>query len=200
MVLILQDIMKLCENEDSDLYALAMSMCIKFDKYWGDFDKINQIMMFAVVLDPRCKVAFFEYCLQNTLGYDKAIVGEFMDKLKSEITCLFGWYVKHNGSVNVRKKEVGGSSDTVDLDELETDIGNYKSLKSQFKMHKQKEGNKASKTELKKYLAETSEDNCDNFDVLRRWKLKLFKVSNCLSNGTRCASNSLVYGCLRIRF
>ncbi|KAF7151315.1 hypothetical protein RHSIM_Rhsim02G0170400 [Rhododendron simsii] len=68
---------KLCENEDSDLYDLAMSMRIKFDKYWGDFDKINQMMMFAVILDPRCKVAFFEYCLQNTLGYDKAIVGNY---------------------------------------------------------------------------------------------------------------------------
>ncbi|KAF7127947.1 hypothetical protein RHSIM_Rhsim11G0015000 [Rhododendron simsii] len=168
-------IMKLCDNEDSDLYDLAMSMRTKFDKYWGDFNKINQMMMFAVVLDPRCKVAFFEYCLQNTLGYDKAIVGEFMDKLKSEITRLFGWYVKHNGFINVRNKEVGGSSDTVDLDGLETDIGNHKSLKSQFKMHKQKEGNMASKTELEKYLAETSEDDCDNFDVLRWWKLNSSK-------------------------
>ncbi|KAF7126546.1 hypothetical protein RHSIM_Rhsim11G0012000 [Rhododendron simsii] len=164
MVLIQQDIMKLCENEDSNLYDLAKSMRKKFDKYWGDFNKINQMMMFAVVLDPRCKVAFFEYCLQNTLGYDKAIVGEFMDRLRSEITHLFEWYVKHTGSLNVRNKEVEGSSDTVDLDRLETEIGNHKSLKSQFKMHKQKEGNMASKTELEKYLAEISEDDCDNFD------------------------------------
>ncbi|KAI8546962.1 hypothetical protein RHMOL_Rhmol07G0160200 [Rhododendron molle] len=175
MVLIQQDIMKLCENEDSDLYDLAISMRTKFDKYWGDFDKINQMIMFAVVLDPRCKVAFFEYCLLNTLGYDKAIVGAFMDKLKSEITRLFGWYVKYNGSLSVRNKEVGGSSETVDLDGRETDIGNHKSLKSQFKMHKQKEGNMASKTELEKYLAETSEDDCDNFDVLRWWKLNSLK-------------------------
>ncbi|KAF7152436.1 hypothetical protein RHSIM_Rhsim01G0100900 [Rhododendron simsii] len=108
-----------------------------------------------------------EYCLQNTLGYDKAIVGEFMDKLKREITRLFGWYVKYNVSLNVHNKEVRGLSDTVDLDGLETDIGNHKSLKSQFKIHKQKEGNMASKTELEKYLVETSEDDCDDFDVLR---------------------------------
>ncbi|KAI8550632.1 hypothetical protein RHMOL_Rhmol06G0122000 [Rhododendron molle] len=107
-------------------------MPTKFDKYWGDFDKINQMMMFAVVLDPRCKVAFFEYCLLNTFGYDKAIVGAFMDKLKSELTRLFGWYVKYNGSLSVRNKEVGGSSETVDLHGLEMDIGNHKSLKSQF--------------------------------------------------------------------
>ncbi|KAF7123666.1 hypothetical protein RHSIM_Rhsim12G0090800 [Rhododendron simsii] len=121
-------------------------------------------------------VAFFEYCLQNTLGYDKAIVGEFMDRLRSEITRLFEWYVKHNGSLNVHNKEVEGSSDTVDLDGLEMEIGNHKSLKSQFKMHKQKEGNMANKTELEKYLAETSEDDCDNFDVLRWWKLNSFKA------------------------
>ncbi|KAF7149979.1 hypothetical protein RHSIM_Rhsim02G0143700 [Rhododendron simsii] len=160
---------RLCDDPSFKLNVREEEMDEDFD----DVDSFEGINRLFLILDA--KLHFFEYCLQNTLGYDKAIVGEFMDRLKSEITRLFGWYEKHNGSVNVHNKEVGGSSDTVDLDGFETDFGNHKSLKSQFKMHKQKEGNMASKMELEKYLAETSEDDCDNFDVLRWWKLNSSK-------------------------
>ncbi|KAF7119892.1 hypothetical protein RHSIM_Rhsim13G0135600 [Rhododendron simsii] len=174
MVLIQQDIVKLCGTEDSNLYDLALGMREKFEKYWGDFDKINQMLMFAVVLDPRCKIGFFEYCFRNTLGYDKTTVGKLTDKITYDTILLFGWYVKNNASVNVHSQEVEGSSE-VDLDGVEMDFGNHKSLKSQFKMHMQKETNMTSKSELEKYLAEASEDDSNKFDVLRWWKLNSFK-------------------------
>ncbi|KAF7135640.1 hypothetical protein RHSIM_Rhsim08G0133300 [Rhododendron simsii] len=150
MVLIQQYIVKLCETDDSDLHDLAFGMREKFDKYWGDFDKINQMLMFATK------------------------VGKLTDKLTHDITRLFGWYVKNNASINVRSQEVEGSSE-VDLDGVEMDFGNHKSLKSQFKMHMQKETNMASKSELEKYLAEASEDDSDKFDILRWWKLNSSK-------------------------
>ncbi|KAF7121224.1 hypothetical protein RHSIM_Rhsim13G0128000 [Rhododendron simsii] len=175
MVLIQQDIVKLCETDDSELHDMALGMREKFDKYWGDFDKINQMLMFAVVLDPRCKIGFFEYCFRNTLGYDKMVVGELTDNITNGITRLFEWYVKNNANLNVRNQEVGGSSDKGDLDGVEMEIGSHKSLKSQFKMHMQKETNMACKSELEKYLAEASEDDSEKFDVLRWWKLNSSK-------------------------
>ncbi|KAI8558683.1 hypothetical protein RHMOL_Rhmol04G0115800 [Rhododendron molle] len=174
-VLIQQDIVKLCETDDSELHDMALGMREKFDKYWGDFDKINQMLMFAVVLDPRCKIRFIEYCFQNTLGYDKTVVGELTNNITDGVTILFEWYVKNNANSNVRSQEVGGSSDKGDLDVVEMEIGSHKSLKSQFKMHMQKETNMACKSELQKYLAEASEDDSDKFDVLRWWKLNSSK-------------------------
>ncbi|XP_059292201.1 zinc finger BED domain-containing protein RICESLEEPER 1-like [Lycium ferocissimum] len=38
---------------DSILTDMARKMKIKFDKYWGDFEDINILLFFAVVLDPR---------------------------------------------------------------------------------------------------------------------------------------------------
>ncbi|KAF7116969.1 hypothetical protein RHSIM_RhsimUnG0008700 [Rhododendron simsii] len=147
MVLILQDIVKLCETDDSELHDMALGMREKFDKYWGDFDKINQMLMFAVVLDLRCKIGFFEYCFRNTLGYDKTVVGELTDNITNGITRLFEWYVKNNANSNVHSQE----------------------------MHMQKETNMACKSELGKYLVEASEDDSDKFDVLRWWKLNSSK-------------------------
>ncbi|XP_058202990.1 zinc finger BED domain-containing protein DAYSLEEPER-like [Rhododendron vialii] len=151
------DIVKLCATDDSDLHDLALGMSEKFDKYWRDFEKIDQMLMFAVVLDPRCKIGFFEYCFQNTLGYDKTLC------------------VKNNASLNVRSQEVGRLSNKIDWDGVKMHIGNHKSLKSQFKVHMQKETKVASKLELEKYLAEASEDDSDNFDVLSWWKLNSSK-------------------------
>ncbi|KAI8536369.1 hypothetical protein RHMOL_Rhmol10G0251700 [Rhododendron molle] len=96
-------------------------------------------------------------------------------RLVPGITRLFEWYVKNNANSNVRSQEVGGSSDKGDLDGVEMEIGSHKSLKSQFKMHMQKETNMACKSELQKYLAEASEDDSDKFDVLRWWKLNSSK-------------------------
>ncbi|KAH7854995.1 hypothetical protein Vadar_019971 [Vaccinium darrowii] len=73
MVLIQQAIKKLCATNDSVLYPLARGMSAKFDKYWRNFQKINPMMLYAVVLDPRCKLGFFEYCFLNTLGFDKKL-------------------------------------------------------------------------------------------------------------------------------
>ncbi|KAH7839452.1 hypothetical protein Vadar_004351 [Vaccinium darrowii] len=144
MVLIQQAIKKLCATNDSVLYPLARGMSAKFDKYWENFEKINPMMLYAVVLDPRCKVGFFEYCFLNTLGFDKRLVSEMTDKITRGITELFEWYVSNNASVNARNREdVGGASNKVDLGSLD----DQKSLKSLFKMHQQNETNMASKSE-----------------------------------------------------
>ncbi|KAF7154835.1 hypothetical protein RHSIM_Rhsim01G0140500 [Rhododendron simsii] len=97
-------------------------------------------------------------------------LGELTDSITNGITRLFEWYVKNHANLNVHSQEIGGSSDKGDLDGVEMEIGSHKSLKSQFKMHMQKETNMACKSELKKYLAEASEDDSEKFDVLRWWK------------------------------
>ena len=35
-------------------------MQTKFEKYWGEGDKINPLLYVAVVLDPRKKIKVFE--------------------------------------------------------------------------------------------------------------------------------------------
>ncbi|VVA36645.1 PREDICTED: zinc finger [Prunus dulcis] len=49
------------------LYPLYRSLNIKmkFKKYWGDFDKLNQILMVVLVLDPRYKLGNLEFILKS---------------------------------------------------------------------------------------------------------------------------------------
>ncbi|PRQ28737.1 putative ribonuclease H-like domain, hAT-like transposase, RNase-H [Rosa chinensis] len=47
-------------NDDSDevLQRVAVGMKAKFNKYWGSFETMNQIMVIANVLDPRWKLQY----------------------------------------------------------------------------------------------------------------------------------------------
>ena len=42
---------------------MAMRMKDKYDKYWGNMEKINIFIFVAVVLDPRHKLNYVEFAL-----------------------------------------------------------------------------------------------------------------------------------------
>ena len=60
----------LCNINDwrlsDDLYVRNMgaTMKQKFDKYWGDPDKMNNLIFIASVLDPREKVEYLSFSLK----------------------------------------------------------------------------------------------------------------------------------------
>ncbi|KAI5327097.1 hypothetical protein L3X38_026493 [Prunus dulcis] len=47
------------------LNDMACSMKMKFEKYWGDLDKVNQLLMVAFVLDPRYKLGNLGFVLKR---------------------------------------------------------------------------------------------------------------------------------------
>ena len=40
----------------------------KYDKYWGDVNKMNKLIYVAVVVDPRYKLEFLEFALVEEYG------------------------------------------------------------------------------------------------------------------------------------
>ncbi|CAH9120752.1 unnamed protein product [Cuscuta epithymum] len=43
---------------------MAASMNLKFDKYWGTPEKMNHMMFLGLILDPRYKMEYVNYCLK----------------------------------------------------------------------------------------------------------------------------------------
>jgi hypothetical protein len=54
-------------SPDPLVSAMAKEMKVKYDKYWGNFEKINWLLFVAVVLDPQYKLVAFEYWCQTNL-------------------------------------------------------------------------------------------------------------------------------------
>ena len=58
----------------------ATGLQTKFEKYWGEGDKINLLLYVVVVLDPRKKLRFLKFYFSEIYGN---VVAEVMvDKLK----------------------------------------------------------------------------------------------------------------------
>ena len=53
---------------DVDLCDIAMAMKVKFDKYFGDVEKMNLLFYFSLILDPRNKVKYLVILLEDRYG------------------------------------------------------------------------------------------------------------------------------------
>ncbi|CAH1446903.1 unnamed protein product [Lactuca virosa] len=53
---------------DSSLCDIALAMKLKFDKCFGDIEKMNLLLYFALILDPRNKVKYLVILLEDRYG------------------------------------------------------------------------------------------------------------------------------------
>ncbi|GKB33460.1 zinc finger BED domain-containing protein RICESLEEPER 2-like protein [Tanacetum coccineum] len=56
-------ISKMCRHTDENKRKIALSMKDKYDKYWDNLDNMNVLLYVALVLDPRNKLKYLEFCL-----------------------------------------------------------------------------------------------------------------------------------------
>ena len=61
-------------NPDLQLSAMANRMRAKFDKYWGNVEKMNMLIYVASILDPRKKLEFVRFCFFEMYDIEQASV------------------------------------------------------------------------------------------------------------------------------
>ncbi|KAK4486696.1 hypothetical protein RD792_006756 [Penstemon davidsonii] len=59
------------KSGDIELREIATRMKAKFDKYWGDSDKMNMILYVVVMLDPRNKFSYVNHVMKDMCGSDE---------------------------------------------------------------------------------------------------------------------------------
>ncbi|KAH1074185.1 hypothetical protein J1N35_026513 [Gossypium stocksii] len=77
-------------NSNVDFSVMAIKMKEKYDKYWGDIDKMNLLMFVACILDPRQQLKYLEFALSEMSSSKKA--SKMMQKLKEFLYELFDEY------------------------------------------------------------------------------------------------------------
>ncbi|CAL1354099.1 unnamed protein product [Linum trigynum] len=155
----------LCTSLDDDIRAMANAMMLKFLKYWKDY---NLVLAFGVILDPRYKVAFVNYCYEK-LG------GEYVSKVEDvvdDLELLLEEY-KNQSATSATQSGVSMTSPSVPLDNYTA--GFYASNINH---------NTSTSSELQLYLADPlipAFGDIDGvskllpFDVLQYWKDHQFR-------------------------
>ncbi|KAG8633913.1 hypothetical protein MANES_18G145766v8 [Manihot esculenta] len=150
-------------SNNLELSCMGEKMKLKFDKYWGDPDKMNKIIYIIVVVDPRYKLEFMHFALSTVYGKEKGI--ELAKKVKLFVYELFDDYKRIFQSENANE-HIGNVSKSI---EDGTKKKPKMRLGHQFMQHKIKIGEAKSKSDLDSYLNEDILvlDGKEDFDILK---------------------------------
>ena len=86
MFMIQENIAHLIKSQTHLLKNMATKMEVKFEKYWGKVNKINQLLNVAVVLDPRKKIRFLKFFILEIYGDE--VVNEIVDLVRKTMDCM----------------------------------------------------------------------------------------------------------------
>ncbi|KAL0448014.1 UNVERIFIED_CONTAM: Zinc finger BED domain-containing protein RICESLEEPER 1 [Sesamum latifolium] len=79
------------ESDDFELCEMSKRMKKKFDKCWGSIEKMNMVIYYVVILDPRYKLEHIEFSF-DTLYEDVTQCLLMKEKVKSGMVELFNTY------------------------------------------------------------------------------------------------------------
>ncbi|CAI9301032.1 unnamed protein product [Lactuca saligna] len=154
---------------DSSLCDIALAMKIKFDKYFGDIEKMKLLLYFALILDPRNKVKYLVILLEDRYGEKeveakkKYIMGSMYE--------LYNDYIRiHSPSSTSSTAESTTSSSILGKRQNSDFMAPNPPLRNKLR-EKMKTNIVESIGELEKYLQESVEDDSEMFSILDWWKV-----------------------------
>ena len=148
---------------------MGLNMIQKFKKYWGDPDKMNNLIFISCVLDPRYKIEYVSYTLGQMYG---PVVGESLSQsVRNSLSELFADYVACYGKIDSASQE-SASQSSVSTSTIS--VKPVSVLKARFKQHQFVCGIGGSKkSDLDLYLTKSLLEEDGELDILKWWK------SNC---------------------
>ncbi|XP_057454143.1 zinc finger BED domain-containing protein RICESLEEPER 2-like [Lotus japonicus] len=158
-------------NHFGILGSITSSMSEKFDKYWGNIEKFNPLLLVAVVLDPRYKLEYVTYCIEDM--YDVDLAASMSTFVMDTLNDLYKFYSKE--IADHKDNEDGDSSNSVVADDRLKRVDGLQSVtQNRVQVWKKQKKAKASsdKSDLERYLDDEIVDSDDNsdFNILDWWK------------------------------
>jgi hypothetical protein len=167
----------ICRHDDL-LSSMAIRMKIKYNKYWGDFEKINPLLFVAAVLDPHYKIIILEFWFKSNVGEEKA--ERIITKLKNTLEQLYNHYAKNvtnvGGSGDKSNEEQScANSASVGAGTSTTSRSKKKNALADFHSFRAFKNLALCRTEIERYFAEDVQPPSKSFDALTWWKINSSK-------------------------
>ncbi|KAK4382883.1 Zinc finger BED domain-containing protein RICESLEEPER 1 [Sesamum angolense] len=172
-------------SEDVELSEMARKMKEKYDKYWGSIEKMNMVLYYGVILDPRHKLGFVEFSFDKLYGgigkndVMKESVRDGLHELFNDYKLRYGHTLQGTlespGSLSSRVSSSSSSSKEMSMHDGGTETRRF-SLQQEYMMY-MTGGKDHVKSELEKYLSEDVEEYREKFDMLKWWKVNTRRFS-----------------------
>lgn len=151
------------ESGDKHLIPMASAMLDKFNKYW---EKRNNVIVIATILDPRFKMRYIEWCFAQM--YDSARSQNLIHAINSELELLYKVVeINYRDKVTVLTGRTESASSSKDTTNSLASV-----VSSGFQLFLQSNATEGSKSELLIYLDEPNVPiNDKDFKLLDFWKV-----------------------------
>ncbi|XP_050899177.1 zinc finger BED domain-containing protein RICESLEEPER 2-like isoform X2 [Lathyrus oleraceus] len=149
-----KSIVDMCASEDEHLRSVAQKMKKKYDKYWGNHEKLNMLLLIDLVFDPRRKIRLVNWMVRRY--YNKDDADALKANLESSLKSIYEEYC------------VGFMPPQGNSDELQV-FGGVSDPYGTAEFYLSKGCDNAD-NELTTYLGEKLENNME-INVLEWWKV-----------------------------
>ncbi|XP_038978186.1 zinc finger BED domain-containing protein DAYSLEEPER-like [Phoenix dactylifera] len=144
---------------------MTRQMYQKFEKYWSDH---SLILAMAVILDPRYKFQFVDYCYKKLNGYGSTESMHIRDCMFS----LFNQYMLGSSKTPTASTSTHGDVETGTSSETSEAFRKADAFKDFDTFERFDFVTTAQKSQLELYLDEPRVDRMSNLDILDFWKTK----------------------------
>jgi hypothetical protein len=145
---------------------MAEKMLMKYNKYYGDLDRVNVLMFVVVILDPWTKLGSLEYWFKDVLSDEQCT--KMVKNLKHNLQKLYDHFDVGESSSQVEHSSAFPQGSSINVEETEN-----MSLHFMNRFHKYltSKSDVYWKSEIDRYLMEEVEKPNVNFDILNcgRW-------------------------------
>ncbi|XP_058733634.1 zinc finger BED domain-containing protein RICESLEEPER 2-like [Vicia villosa] len=152
---------------------VARDMLEKYSKYWIDITKMNQLLYFGVIFDPRYKLRFVEWCFNDMYGKDSDTKKSLLKDINANLSKMFNLYVQQYDTTVDSNPSVAAAvsqGETAASNEIPTHVAR----ENAFQEHLMSIDSVEEETELQSYIEGKcltfSEKDKDKFDLLCWWK------------------------------
>ncbi|KAG2724850.1 hypothetical protein I3760_01G037400 [Carya illinoinensis] len=162
-----KELVRLSESDNNCLMNMAVSMRIKYDKYWGSLDRMNLMLLIAVVLDPRSKLGLLTFHLKKI--HDECRAEELVLNVRQLLSDLYAEYNDAFSSSSVNSTEhvppLPSTSTKVSEDNHESQFF------AEWLLASSASRSTSAKREIERYFSDGCEAFIQSFDLLNWWKV-----------------------------
>ncbi|BFG30016.1 hypothetical protein CerSpe_162900 [Prunus speciosa] len=157
---------------------MAQNMKLKYDKYWGSLDSVNQFLLIAVVIGPRYKLDNLSMHIADLYVQNDAYVAEKTAGVRDLLFKLYGLYKA--GFVSKPNQSFSSSTTSSSIGSvIVTDSSSSssfrgdrkKAMKEKWKKRQEDKEAVVLSHEIDRYLSDAAEQDIEQFDILNWWRV-----------------------------
>lgn len=157
----------------NDFFAsVGGDMMEKYNRYWGSPDKMNKMIYFGIILDPRYKLSYIEWAFKDMYGVGSKFGSDLVKFIKENLQKLYDWYKQAYDQEHNSIQPLGSGGNNVSNDETNASVARSSLMAraDAFEQHLEEQDSIDQQNELEVYNSSKCVKRDPNFDILVWWK------------------------------